>query len=117
MWDIYQEIRLNDLRARQGDAHASQKSLSGDLQELSRHIRKIALVNQALYELVKEHTGITDEDLRRKIDSIDKRDGAVNGRVDMAPLTCPKCKAAVTPGSLTCQSCGAMVAPKYPFES
>ena len=70
MWDIFQEIRINDLRARQGDAESSQKSTSGDLNELERHVRKLSLVSQALYELLKERTGISDEDLRRKIDSI-----------------------------------------------
>ena len=82
MWDIFQEIRINDLRARQGDAESSLKSTSGDLNDLNRHIRKLALVSQALYEILKERTGITDEELRRKVEEIDRRDGAANGRVD-----------------------------------
>lgn len=117
MWDIFQEIRINDLRARQGDAESSLRSTSGDLNELNRHVRKLALVSQALYEILKERTGITDEELRRKIDQIDMRDGAMNGRADMAPLKCPKCAVSVTPGALNCQVCGTKVAPKYPFEA
>lgn len=116
MWDIYQEIRLNDLRAQQGDTKSSLKSASADIDDLNRHVRKLALVSQALYELLKESTGITDEDLRRRIEMIDKRDGAVNGRLDAAPLKCPKCGGAITAGGLSCKSCGAMAAPKYPFE-
>jgi hypothetical protein len=116
MWDMFQEIRSNDLRAQQGDTQSSLKSASGDISELTRQVRKLALVNQALYELLKERTGITDEDLRRRVEAIDKRDGAANGRIDAAPLKCPECGGSFTAGALACQSCGAAVAPKYPFE-
>lgn len=117
MWDIYQEIRINDLRARQLDAESSVRSTAGDLDDMTRHIRKLALVSQALYELMKERTGITDEELRRKIDAIDMRDGGLDGKIDLAPLKCPKCGMGVSSGALKCKGCGAKVAPKYPFES
>lgn len=48
MWDIFQEIRINDLSARQGDSESSLRSASGDLNDLNRHVRKLALVSQAL---------------------------------------------------------------------
>lgn len=117
MWDIFQEIRLNDLRAQQGDTKSSLNSTAGDVDDLHRHVRKLALVSQALYELLKESTGITDEDLRRRIELIDKRDGAADGKLDAAPLKCPKCGGAVTAGGLSCKTCGAMAAPRYPFEA
>ena len=117
MWDLFQEIRINDLRAQQGDTKSSLKGATGDLNELNLHVRKLALVNQALYEVLKERTGITEEELRRKIDEIDRRDGVENRRLDAAPLKCPKCGVSVTAGALTCQGCGAKVAPRYPFEA
>ena len=115
MWDIFQEIQLNDLRAQQHGTDLSQRRTDGDVAELARQIRKIALVNQALYELLKERTGISDEELRRKIDEIDKRDGTADGKLSPKPVMCPKCGHIVTAGTLSCQSCGAKVAPKYPF--
>jgi hypothetical protein len=117
MWDIFQEIRLNDLHARQSDSDSSLKRASFDLDGVARHLRKMALVNQALYELLKERTGISDEDLRRKIREIDLRDGAADGRLDAPPLRCPKCGGSVTAGALSCLTCGATVAPKYPYEA
>lgn len=116
MWDIFQEIRLNNQSARQDDSDSSLRRTSLDLDDLARQVRKMALVNQALYELLKERTGISDEDLRRKISEIDLRDGAADGKLDASPLRCPKCQSAVTVGALSCQTCGATVAPKYPYE-
>lgn len=49
MWDLFQEIRLNDLRSRQGDAEAATRNHTADLEAVMRHVRKLALVNQALY--------------------------------------------------------------------
>lgn len=117
MWDIFQEIRLNHQSARQDDADSTLNRTSLDLDDLARQVRKMALVNQALYELLKERTGITDEDLRRRVREIDLRDGTADGKLGAAPLRCPKCRGAVTVGGLSCPTCGATVAPKYPFEA
>jgi|GEM_PF-5821749 len=95
MWDIFQEIRLNDQSARQADSDSTLRRTSLDLDDLARQIRKMALVNQALYELLKERTGISDEDLRRRIREIDVRDGTADGRVAASPLRCPKCQSEV----------------------
>ena len=76
----------------------------------------MALVNQALYELLQRKTGISDEELRLKIKEIDKRDGHENGKLSATPLKCPKCRNIVTAGALKCPNCEATIAPKYPFE-
>lgn len=116
MWDIWQEMRLNENRRRQDSVERDLRRSDGDLEDLQRQVDKIALVNQALYELLSGRTGITDEDLRRKIREIDKRDGAEDGNIKVSPLRCPKCGGGVTVGALFCQTCGATVAPKYPYE-
>lgn len=116
MWDIFQEIRLNDHRARQDSMESKAASLRGDQFDLQRQLAKMALVNQALYELVKEKLAISDEELRRKIREIDVRDGSEDGDLQGPPLRCPKCGSTMTAGALSCQSCGAKVAPRYPFE-
>lgn len=117
MWDIFQEIRLNDQSARQSDTDSSLRRTSLNLEDLARQVRKMALVNQALYELLKERTGISDEDLRRRVREIDLRDGRSDGKLEASPLRCPKCRGAVTAGALSCPTCGATVAPKYPYEA
>lgn len=117
MWDnIIQDIRLRQLSKKQRESDSSLKRTGNDFDALARQVRKMALVNQALFELIQEKTGIRDEDLRRKIREIDLRDGAADGRLDASPLRCPKCRGAVTAGALSCPTCGATVAPKYPFE-
>lgn len=116
MWDIWQEMRLNENRRRQDSVERDVRRSDGNLEDLQRQVDKIALVSQALYELLKDRTGITDEDLRRKIRAVDMRDGSEDGSIKASPLRCPKCGGAVTVGAFSCQVCGATVAPKYPYE-
>jgi len=117
MWDIYQEIRLDDHRIRQDSLQREQRSSQGDLKDLQRQLDKMALVNQALFEILRERHGISDRDLRLKIQEIDLRDGKADGKVRAAPLTCPKCSRTVSAGALYCSGCGATIAPTYPYES
>ena len=115
LWDVFQEQRMNDLDQRQDDLKGQSITLDHQVRNLRHQIARMALVNQALYELLKSRAGITDEDLRHKIREIDKRDGLENGKFQAGPVKCPKCGATVTAGALKCPSCGATIAPKYPF--
>ena len=117
MWSIFQEIRRSEHRLRQDSIEADTERIRGDSFELSKQLAKMALVNQALYELVKEKVGITDEEFRHKIREVDSRDGVEDGKLKASPLRCPKCEIGVTAGALSYSGCGATVAPKYPFES
>jgi len=116
MWDFFQEMRLNDVSQQSKDNKSHVRENQGEIFDQSMMLKKMAMVNQALYEILKERVGITDEELRRKIREIDLRDGVENGSVSVPPLKCPQCEGRVTAGALNCQSCGAMVAPEYPFK-
>jgi hypothetical protein len=116
-WDAFQQYRIDQLSARQADADVKGRSVEREFRYLERQMGKMALVNQALFELLKAETGITDEDLRRKVREIDLRDGIEDQQLVAGPLTCPKCRAAMTAGALSCPQCGATVAPAYPFET
>lgn len=115
--DIYFQSRLNDISQRNSDLKGDTTSLGYEIKQLRRLVTKMALANQALYELLQQRTGITDEELRLKIREIDNRDGAEDGKISAKPLKCPKCRSVVTAGALSCPNCQATIAPKYPFES
>lgn len=115
-WDFAQEVRLNDIHQRQNDERSRATRINGNVSDLSLQLQKVALVNQALYEILKEKVGISDEELRRKVQEIDRRDGQEDLRASPKPVRCPKCSSTLTVGALSCQVCGVTVAPKYPFE-
>ncbi|MEP4078261.1 hypothetical protein [Haloferula sp.] len=114
--DIYFQSRINDISQRHSDLKGDTTSLGYEIKQLRRLVSKMALTNQALYELLQSRAGITDEELRLKIREIDKRDGQEDGKISAQPLKCPKCQSIVSAGALKCHNCQATIAPKYPFE-
>jgi hypothetical protein len=107
---------LDDLSRQATLLRSESSGVDLEVAELKDLVAKMALVNQALYELLKARTGITDEDLRLKVREIDRRDGAEDGRMHSRPVHCPKCHTVVSAGALSCPGCGATIAPKSPYE-
>ncbi|MEN9019970.1 MAG: hypothetical protein ABF370_05605 [Verrucomicrobiales bacterium] len=52
---------------------------------------RLALASQSLWEIVREQTGLTAEDLQKKILEVDLRDGNADGKMSQQVLACPFC--------------------------
>ncbi len=115
--DIFQQLDLYRIRSNQIETRSKLRKGENEVDALRDQIDKMALINQALYDLLKKHVGITDEELRRKVRELDVSDGVEDGRLRSEPLECPKCGAVVTAGALKCYSCGATIAPSRPFNA
>jgi hypothetical protein len=70
-------------------------------------IERQMIISEAIWELLKEKTGLTDKDLVNKVREIDLRDGVLDGRVrPKPPIACPKCGKKMDKTSSTCIYCG-----------
>ena len=73
-------------------------------------IERQMIISEAIWELLKEKVGLTDEDLVKKVREIDLRDGVLDGRVKPEPpIACPKCGKKMKKGSSTCIYCGSNI--------
>lgn len=86
-------------------AHRANKSEQLYEELMQRH-EKMALVCQALLELVQERTGITDDDLEKKILEVDLRDGKADGQMKPQISKCPTCGRNVSSKRPVCIFCG-----------
>jgi len=59
-----------------------------------------------MFELLHETSGISEEQLKKKIVEIDGRDGNVDGRITPQIKKCPKCAATMSPQFGRCLFCG-----------
>jgi len=67
------------------DAQIKLEAMQGDLERL-------LMISEALWTILKEKHGYTDEDLLRRISAIDLRDGRLDGKVErQGPIQCPQC--------------------------
>jgi hypothetical protein len=82
---------------------------------LERRLEKLTLVCQALWTLLRERTGVTDEDLAHRVREIDLTDGRLDGR--MAPaFTCERCGRVTARRHGRCLYCEAPRQGNSPFE-
>ena len=77
-----------------------------DLEHLTLKSEKTALISQALWELVREHTDLTEEDIEKKIEEIDMRNGKIDGRIVPEIFECPTCNRKVNSRQSMCIYCG-----------
>lgn len=73
-------------------------------------VEKLFLIAKALWVLLKEEHGYTDESLLQKIKEIDLEDGKLDGKISkVEPPNCPKCGHKVIGKHPVCLYCGTTI--------
>ena len=117
LWDLHQEHRINEVQ--NGANLAARKAT--DFQERVRFIEermdRMLLTNMALWSLLRDTMGLTDQDLAARVQQIDLQDGVADGKVTRsAPTTCPRCQRTFSPRHRRCLYCGHETSPPTPFD-
>lgn len=89
------------------EANRTARDVAGDIRRLQSRVDRLALVCQGLWELLRERTDLTEEDLQQKVAQIDAADGSSDGKVTVAPVKCSACGRTVSPRQDRCMYCGA----------
>ena len=87
--------------ANQKAGHAEQ--LAGALE---RRVNAQALAIQAIWEIVRDQNGLTDDVVRAKIAEIDLRDGQLDGKMRGHVMACAGCGRAINSAKPKCMFCG-----------
>ena len=109
LWDLYQHYQIEQLESRVDRVQTATAEDSGARrasQHLEERVDRLVLLCRAMFELLQESTGHTDERLSAKIPEIDLRDGQADGRMSPSPKRCPKCDAMMSPRFGRCLFCG-----------
>lgn len=95
---------------------AQARSVRTDLDFLRTDIERLLMITEALWDILKEKHGYTDEELTNRVTEIDRRDGKVDGRVAQSPPgTCPRCNRTLERKRPYCLYCGQAIS-WDPFE-
>ena len=116
IWEMYQQQAIGEasLQATRADSKATRNE--SELSILRRQTDNLALACQALWELLRENSGFTDDRLRAKMQEIDLRDGNSDGRMSQRTINCPACGAASNTRRSSCLMCGALLVKEHIFE-
>lgn len=110
LWDIVQQIQINEASRTAGYAKDTSRSNSDrihqEVQRLEAKIDTLAIISQALWEVVREKTGLTEKDIEARIAEIDIRDGRKDGKITGKPTQCPACERPTHTRLKACPYCG-----------
>lgn len=91
---------------RTGEISQATNLVRSDVIELREHVDRLALMTQSLWELLQERLHLTDADLEKKVQEVDLRDGAADGKMSRHALRCPKCLRVSNSRHKKCLYCG-----------
>lgn len=116
-WNLRQQDQIRDLQRQLGESRFSGNERVLDarekLSDLEFESGRQALINRAIWELVSGSLGLTEQDLVRKMQEIDRRDGVEDGKTDspaMKVVPCPRCGRSHRMKNLRCIYCGEKIA-------
>ena len=122
-WNLFQQGQLTDVTAKQSlqssidkDQDHRTTNLNSDFHELQRRHEQLKLVTLALWTMLKDHTGLSENDLKKYVHKIDLMDGKQDGRANTVENTeCSGCKRHILTTSIVCPYCGSYLSPNNVF--
>ena len=91
-----------------GTASVDRARAKADNVEL--RLERALLTMEAMWTLLRDRFGVTDEQLAARIVELDESDGMLDGKVRRPPLACPACARNVPSRFPRCLYCGAAIA-------
>ncbi len=89
---------------------------AGEVSDLKQQVERLSLACQAMWELLRDYSGMSEEHIESKILEIDGRDGRVDGKIATLILTCTACGKPTNSKRQFCVLCGARVERPHQFE-
>lgn len=114
-WELHQRRHVLGAQINAIQAKDAASRLQFEVDVLKRKNDTLMLACQALWEIVRERDGLTDEQLRQRMQEIDLRDGTVDGKMSMVAVACPSCSRKSNSRHSKCVYCGAQLPAGHAF--
>ena len=106
-WQLHHERRVSQAGRDAAKAKSKVDRIESDVSAMKRKLERLSLACQALWELLRDGTAFEEEHILRKMQEIDVRDGAADGKIGHKPIDCPVCHRKANSARQTCLYCGA----------
>jgi len=115
-WHIRNQM-ASDIPQTQPGAETQSLAAREKAADLSEQLDKLTLVCAAMWELLREKNGLTEDDLAARVAIIDARDGVADGKITHTVQKCAQCGRPVAATHRKCLYCGAQQPITSIFES
>jgi hypothetical protein len=104
-WKQYRDYFENE-----GDSTSSRSGADtvthAHVEMLENKIDNLALACQSLWEIIRESTELSEEDLAAKMEEVDLRDGNIDGKITPVAKPCSSCGRKTSRRRMRCVYCG-----------
>src|SRR4029453_17557864 len=97
----------NQMRSEMTEVKSKSLDSNTRVRLLEDRLEKSLMACEALWTLVRDKLGATEQDLLERINEIDLMDGLQDGKAKTKPLECPHCGRVVSRRHQKCLYCGA----------
>jgi len=111
LWEAHQHQRIGNAQRSAETAKEAADQLRSEVSDLKRKTEALTIASQALWELVRAHTGLTDADILAKMQEIDLRDGKPDGKITGTLVHCHACRRGTHSKRKLCMYCGELLPP------
>ena len=107
LWDLSQQSQIHQA---QGEASAARQRASraeSAYNDIDRRLNALTLASMAMWSILSERIGVTEDELIARMEHIDLRDGVRDGKPSATPRQCSSCRRTANARRDTCIYCGA----------
>ena len=105
--DSWQDKKIRENSLESERAMDVAQSAYYDHHDQQKQIEHLTLLCQSMWELLRDTTGLTDDQLRHKVSVVDSRDGHSDGKISKQVFACPRCGKNCNSTNDRCVMCGA----------
>ncbi len=107
MVDAHQYVRTAQASSSANHAVAQSEQARSEVQRLRSELDRLTLICRAMWSLLQDTSGLTEDDLMRRIEEVDLLDGKRDGRVQAGVVSCAQCGRNNKPQRPHCMYCEA----------
>lgn len=116
IWEAYQQTKIAGAEQTAERAMSKADRYAFDIADVRRHVERLSLACQAMWELLRDRSDLTEEEIEAKILEIDARDGRVDGKIATKTAACAACGRPTNSSRSSCLMCGAPLKREHQFE-
>lgn len=98
-----------DMSEGAGKRSTQKTGVEHELEVLRGNLAKALMINEALWELMREKLGVSQDEFFKKLYEIDMRDGKLDGQNQARIVQCPSCKRNNAGRHAACIYCGTVL--------
>lgn len=106
LWELYQQSKIRSANTSAESAARQAGDFRNALRELETRTDRLALTTMAIWAIMSEKLGVTEQELEDKITEIDLSDGKLDGKVRVETSACSACGRTLSKRHNKCMYCG-----------